>query len=237
MKMKTTPIFLFTISLFLLFNQAPVKAQTLLDTVPVQERFGLRLGIDLSKPLRTFLEEDYRGIEIVGDYRVYDNYYLAAEIGNEQMPYSEDYLSVTANGSYIKAGVDYNAFENWTGMENMIFGGLRYGFATFSQTLEEYTVYTDTQYFSPAVVEGPFETSGLTASWLELMVGIKVEVLRNLYLGANVQLKRMVTQSTPTNFDNLIVPGFNRTYDASSFGVGYGYNISYMIPIFKKTRN
>jgi hypothetical protein len=173
----------------------------------------------------------------MGDYRVYKNYYLAAELGNEKMDFGDENLQVTANGSYIKIGADYNAYENWTGMENLIFVGARYGFATFSQTLEQYSIYTNNQFFPPNIIEGPFENNGLTASWLELLVGIKVEVLNNLFLGGNVQLKRRVTQSAPNNFDNLVIPGFGRTYDGSSFGVGYSYNISYLIPLYKKAKD
>src|SRR5690606_6478702 len=113
------------------------------------------------------------------------NYYLAAELGNEQLPFEADNLRVTSNGSYIKIGADYNAYDNWAGMENIIFGGLRYGFATFTQTLEEYDIYTRDQYFPPHTVEGPFENSGLTAHWVELVLGLKVEILHNLYLGGN----------------------------------------------------
>ncbi|QED36740.1 hypothetical protein FK178_03005 [Antarcticibacterium arcticum] len=231
--MKQTLILLSTISIFFFFTTS-LQAQTPADTIPYKERFGLRVGIDLSKPLRTLLDEDYRGLEILGDYRVYKNYYIAAELGNEQLPFDADNVRVTANGSYIKLGVDYNAYDNWAGMENVIFAGLRYGFSTFSQTLEEYQIYSVNQYFPPTRIEGPFETSGLTASWVEFILGIKVELLRNLYLGGNLQLKRRISQSTPANFDNLVIPGFNRTYDGSAFGVGYGYNISYLIPLYKK---
>lgn len=235
--MKQALTSLFTISLFFLFSPF-VSAQVVeTDTIQYRERFGLRVGVDLSKPLRTLLEEDYRGLEIMGDYRVYKDYYLAAELGNEKLPFEGDNISVTSSGSYIKVGVDYNAYENWAGMENMIFAGLRYGFATFSQTLEEYNIYAINPYFPPTVIEGPFESSGLTANWLEFLVGIKVEILPNLYLGGNVQLKRMISQVSPSNMDNLIIPGFNQTNDASSFGVGYSYNISYLIPLYRKATN
>lgn len=234
--MKHKHILIFTTSLLLLFTSI-LQAQTALDTVNYKERYGLRVGVDLSKPLRTLLEEDYRGLEIMGDYRVYDDYYLAAELGNEQLPFEADNLRVTSNGSYIKIGGDYNAYDNWAGMENIIFGGLRYGFATFSQTLEEYDIYTRNQYFPPHRIEEPLENSGLTAHWVELVVGLKVEILQNLYLGGNVQLKRMITQSSPNNLDNLTIPGFNRTFDESSFGVGYSYNISYLIPLYRREKN
>lgn len=235
--MKQTLISLFTISIFFFFNSWSVNSQTNLDTIQYKEKYGLRLGIDLSKPLKTLIVEDYHGLEIMGDYRIYKNYYLAAEIGNEELPFSEANISVKAKGSYIKVGADYNAYDNWAGMENVIFVGLRYGFSTFSQSLEQYSVSTRSQYFPPNITEGPFESKGLTASWVELVTGIKVEVFNNIFLGANVQLKRRVTQTTPSNFDNLVIPGFNRTYDESSFGVGYGYSISYLIPLYKKAKN
>lgn len=231
--MKQKFILGFTTSILLLLYN-PVSAQTVSDTIPYEERFGLRVGIELSKPLRTFLDEDYRGLEIMGDYRVYKNYYAAAELGNEELPFIADDLRVTSAGSYIKVGADYNAYDNWAGMENMIFVGLRYGFATFSQTLEEYTIYERNQFFPPTTIPGPIESSGLTASWAELVLGMKVEILRNLYLGGNVQLKRMVTKSSPNTMDVLTVPGFNRTYDGSDFGVGYSYGLSYMVPLYRK---
>lgn len=234
--MKQALISSFTISLIFLFSPF-VSAQVVEDTVQYRERYGLRLGVDLSKPLRSLLQEDYRGLEILGDYRVYKNYYLAAELGNEELPFEGDNLRVSSSGSYIKLGADYNAYENWAGMENMIFAGLRYGFATFSQTLEEYNIYSINPFFPPTTIDDPIESSGLTANWLEFMVGLKVEVLPNLYLGGNVQLKRMLTQVSPSNMDNLVIPGFNQTNDASSFGVGYSYHISYLIPLYRRANN
>jgi hypothetical protein len=236
--MKQTAIFLFFISSFLLGNLA-VFAQNsanLQDTTAYREKYGIRVGIDISKPLRTILEEDYRGLEILGDYRVYKDYYVAIELGNESLPFKGDNISVISSGSYAKLGVDYNAYDNWDGMQNMIFAGLRYGFATFSQEVTDYQVYTTSQFFGSEVREG-FESSGLNANWVELMVGIKVELLNNLFLSANVQLKRMLFQTSPDGLDNLTVPGFNRTNDFSSFGVGYGYSISYMIPFYKKAKS
>ena len=72
---------------------------------------------------------------------------------------------------------------------------------------------------------------------MEVVAGLKVQLINNVYLGANVQLKRRITQTTPSNFDNLAIPGFNRTYDESLFGVGFSYTISYLIPLYKKAKN
>tara|TARA_R100000935_G_scaffold28134_1_gene48426 strand:- start:1403 stop:2110 length:708 start_codon:yes stop_codon:yes gene_type:complete len=235
--MKQPHIFLFTFSLIGLLAIGTIQAQTETDTVQYKERYGLRVGLDLSKPLRTLLDDTYSGLELMGDYRIYKDYYLAAEIGNENLEITEGNLNVSDKGSYIKLGADYNAYENWAGMENMIIIGMRYGFSTFSQTLNSYDIRTQTSYFGSNIIDVSEETKGLTASWIELLAGIKVELFQNLYLGANVQLKRMITQSTPSNLDNLAVPGFGKTNDFSQFGVGYSYNISYLIPLYKKTKD
>ena len=46
----------------------------------------------------------------------------------------------------------------------------------------------------------------------------------------------MVSQDQPSGFENLYVPGFNRTYDSGRFGIGFGYTLSYLIPIYKKDK-
>ena len=33
-------------------------------------RYGLRVGIDISKPIRMLIEPGYKGLELVGDYRL-----------------------------------------------------------------------------------------------------------------------------------------------------------------------
>ena len=37
---------------------------------PKTERYGLRLGIDLYKLTRSFTEKNYRGLELVGDFKI-----------------------------------------------------------------------------------------------------------------------------------------------------------------------
>ncbi|MUP45441.1 hypothetical protein E0K83_06740 [Gramella sp. BOM4] len=224
-------------SLFILlicFGSMTAQNQAANDSIQYKEKFGLRVGVDISKPIRSLIDDTYSGLEIVGDYRVYKNFYAAAELGNEQRTFEGDNIQTSTTGSYIKLGGDYNAYDNWQDMQNAIFVGVRYGFATFSQTLEEYRIYTSSDYFGPDIREEDVEVTGLTSNWVELAAGIKVEVLNNLFLSLNIQLKRRIGQNAPSNFDNLVIPGFGRTYDDSSFGTGFGYTVTYLIPFFKK---
>ena len=102
------------------------------------------------------------------------------------------------------------------------------------QELLAYSIYTDNQVLPPSVRVVNEEFNGLTAHWAELIVGVKTEVLNNLYISVNVQLKRKLSEDRPENFNNLYIPGFNSTNDFSEFGAGYGYSVSYLIPLFQK---
>ncbi|RZN82918.1 MAG: hypothetical protein EVB11_07020 [Winogradskyella sp.] len=219
------------------FNQVEAQEKTQ-DTTAFKQKYGLRLGADISKLVRSVIDDDYQGFEINGDYRLTQRLYLAGELGNEERTLDSEALNSTAKGSYFKAGVDYNLYRNWLNMENMIYSGFRVGASTFSQTLNSYTIYDiNNQYFGQQVtVTNPEEFDGLTAIWGELILGIKAEVFTNLFMGLNVQLKFLVSETSPDNFENLYIPGFNRTYDSGVVGAGFGYNISYLIPIYKKAK-
>ena len=213
-----------------------IQEKSVNDTIIVKQKYGLRLGGDIGKLVRSFIDDDYKGFEISGDYRLTQKLYLAGEIGIEERSVSNDYLDVTANGSYFKAGIDYNMYRNWLDMENLIYTGLRVGASTFSQKLNSYTIYTTDQYYPPFTSSDLQEYKGLSAIWIEFVIGIKAEVLTNLFVGANVQMKGLVAEDQPSNFENLYIPGFNRTFDSGRFGFGFGYNVSYLIPIFKKNK-
>jgi len=231
--MKRTSKFTFSIALILLSFLVNAQ-QKKTDSIPPKiERFGIRFGADLFKLTRSFYDKNYKGIEFVGDYRLTKNYYLAAELGNENKTTEDDRLNTSAKGTYIKVGFDYNSYENWLDMRNMVSIGLRYGASTFSQQLNSYKLYNTSTYFpeTPTVVSGE-KFNGLSAQWLEVVVGMKAEVLDNIYVGFSVRMNRMLSNTKPENFDNLYIPGFNRTYNGD-FGVGLNYTVSYFLPLYK----
>lgn len=228
--------FSFCVVLLSSTGSAQQKTETKKDSVPVKkERYGVRLGVDLFKLTRSFYETDYRGLELVGDYRITRRHYLAAEIGNENKTVSDDPLNFTTKGTYLKVGFDYNGYENWLNMENIIFVGLRYGVSSFSQTLNSYQIYNPNPYFgeAPVVISGD-NFDGLSAQWIEVVAGMKAEVFKNIFVGFSFRLNRLVSQKRPNNFDNLYIPGFNRTYNGD-FGVGFNYTVSYFLPLYKST--
>jgi len=204
------------------------------DSTKYKQKYGLRLGGDLGKIVRTAIDDDYTGFEINADYRYSKNLFIAGELGTEEKTTSTEFLNSTAKGSYFKAGIDYNMYKNWLDMENMIYSGFRVGASSFSQTVNSYTVFNTNQDFPQTTITESSEHKGLNAIWAELIIGLKAEVLNNLFVGLNVQLKARITETEPDNFENIYIPGFGRTYDSGRFGIGFGYNVSYLIPLYKK---
>ena len=207
------------------------------DTVIYKTNYGLRLGMDISRPLFSSLYSNYNGLEIIADYRIKKNVYIAAEIGFEEKTSIEDYSNSTSKGNYIRLGLNYNAYDNWLDMNNEIFVGYRYGFSLFNQTLNNYTTNVSDlengSYF-PAVLNTIGQAStNLNAHWSEFMIGIKAETLQNLFIGFSFSYKILMSVKDSENFMTLFSPGFNRIFESNT-GFGINYTISYLIPFSKK---
>ncbi len=210
------------------------------DTLVYKEAYGLRVGIDLSRPTIAFFEPEYTGFEVVGDYRITQNLYLAAELGNEKRDRQEDLYNFTTSGSYLKVGIDYNTYGNWLDEQNLIYIGGRVAYSNFTQTLNNYQIFDSNRYWSPdGFVEGSSEArefSGLSSIWLEFVLGVKTELVSNIYLGGSVRLGAYITNNEPENFRNLFIPGFNKVTDGARFGIGYNFTLSYFLPLYRKAR-
>ncbi len=229
-------MFKYIISTLLLFisviaTSQETKAKDTVEDV-YKDRYGIRLGIDIIQPIYSLFDENKKGLEIVADYRITKIFYVAAEIGYNDVTTYEDYYNFTTNGSYIKLGADVNVYKNWIGMENIILVGLRYGFSVFDQTLNQGIINAD-PFLPEEELADPVSYNGLTASWFSVVLGIKVEVLHNLFLGFSFSGNSLISSKEPENFKNLFIPGFNRVY-MNNNGFSFNYTVSYLIPFYKK---
>lgn len=224
-------------------NEVIAKTENILDSVNVRykKKYGLRAGVDIFKPILSIVNSNFSGFDIVGDYRLKRNLYIAAEIGIAEQGVRRDTYHFTTKGSYISAGLNYNMFKNWLEMDNEIYLGVRYGFSAFSQTVDYYTLFQkgteidgiSDSYFEPKKVEESVEYDDLTAHWTAFVFGMKVEVLKNFYLGVSTQFNIMLASTDLSNFENQYVPGFNKVFSTGT-GIGFNYTVSYRIPLYKK---
>ena len=86
-------------------NEQVPEVKKATDTIlPKTEKYGLRFGVDISKPIISLFNEDLKGLEFLGDYRIHKNYYIAAEFGTIEKTNQEDYINFTTEGSFVKIG-------------------------------------------------------------------------------------------------------------------------------------
>ena len=237
--MKRMCKYFISIFFFLLFvdgysqEQKKEIEETEKDSIVYKSPYGIRVGMDISKPILASFNSNYTGFEIVGDYRISKNFYLAAELGHEENISKEDYTNSTSKGNYVRLGFNYNVYENWLDMNNEIFLGCRYGFSLFDQTLNSFTPNVNTTYFPADEISATITASNLNANWSEFMFGIKVETFENLFVSTHISYKVLMSVKEPENFKTLFSPGFNRIFESST-GFGFNYTISYLIPFKKK---
>ena len=140
MRKKLTCVFLTSLLFCVSIYAQDETVEKVADSVRLNNSYELRVGLDLQNIVTTFTNSNFQGIEFMADYRLTDKYYLAGEFGNQQKTTNETNVSTTADGSYLKVGVDANVYKNIVGLRNMIFVGLRYGVASYSQDLNSFSI-------------------------------------------------------------------------------------------------
>lgn len=241
--MKKKQIYLFIISIWLSTNMLVSQTElNLSDSLVIKDKLltinKLSLGVDLFKPIKSSSDGDNLNYEIVGDLQLTENLYLAGEYGIVDRIIEDENINFNSSGSFLRIGFNYNMFENWVGMDNSIYLGLRYATSNFSNKIINYTVRNQDSYFSN-LVENDFQTieySDLSGNWIEIVAGLKVETFKNVYLGFSLRLNKLLSDSEPDNFDTLFIPGFNKVTDENTFGSGFNYTLTYSIPLRKKKK-
>lgn len=238
--MKNALIWLFIISGWGQTAFAQQKDSLAVSKTPFWERtFSLRVGADLTRPIRSQINSEFQGIEIVGDLQINRRWFIATEIGSEKITQQDELINFTTNGSYFKAGVDYNFFNNWKGMNNAMYVGFRYARSLHTHRVNSYQLYGLNQYVPTLTTSGyaTGERQAISNGWFEIMFGIKVELLKNLYSGISLRMGGMLVNPQPENFGNLYAPGFNKITDDNKFGSNINYTLSYAFPIrFQKDK-
>ena len=216
---------------FLFINITLGNVKKANDTI---EKFGVRAGLDLNKIIRSATDEDYAGFSLIGDIRLKESFYIFSEIGNEEKEINSNYINSSVKGTYVKFGVNFKLNKDIR-TQNIVYSGLIVGYSNFDQNINSYTIYnTHSIYWGESIINSPINLSNLNAIWIEFMFGMKTEILNNLFLGFELQLKNVIKQKNIQNITNFYIPGFNRTYDSSGLGAGFSYTVSYLIPIVKK---
>jgi hypothetical protein len=209
--------------LFMMAMWRPVTGQDTLRT------YGPRFGIDLARFIFILADPSEMGAEASVDFEIYRNLYPVFEIGYNSISESEELFNYSASGIYARAGIDYNLLsEKDRSVHHSFTAGARYGVSVFSHSADE--IYIPNGYW------GDFEYDSyekeLKGHWVELVAGVKAELMPNFFLGWSLRYKFLLNPDMDPLVKPHLVPGFGTGGKDSSFG--FTYSILYKIPLFKR---
>ncbi|MBO4589667.1 MAG: hypothetical protein J5698_01660 [Bacteroidaceae bacterium] len=123
---------------------------------------------------------------------------------------------------YYRIGMDYN-FQYRNRKSSYIIGGARVGYS--QSTYEVEAPALDDDVFGTAA---PFHLTDMPcrALWAEALVGVRVQMWKNLYLCWTVRYKRNLSITTSANGNPWFVPGFGAYGNEA---VGATYSVSYYL--------
>ena len=167
--------YIISIFICLIFNYSfsqEEQEEVIEDSLKIEEKYGIRIGLDLSKQVR-MLTEDYKGISFYSDFRIKERLFIVTEIGNDDKKIFNENINANFKGSYLKAGFNYNFYNNPPGLENEIYFGFRFATSSFKSEVFDYLVYDFDKYWENGRIDEYKEFKNLNANWFELILGFK----------------------------------------------------------------
>ncbi|SEW23554.1 DUF6048 family protein [Chitinophaga arvensicola] len=190
---------------------------------------GLRIGVDLSRIASAIYYPYRKEFTVVADARINSNLYVAFEGGYANTPYSDTNYTYKGNGMFVTLGVDYNFLKRqYVTEKNIFYGGFRYGFSHFNYAVPTYNIKNS--YWGDNL-SGSVPKTNVNAHWVELLVGLKVEVLKNFFMGWNIRERILINNVKTDNMTPLVIPGFGNGAKRAVFDVQY--TVSYVIPFYR----
>jgi hypothetical protein len=133
-------------------------------------------------------------------------------------------INYRGGGLYYRLGTDFNMMKSREGAKptnNLLLVGARLGFSNFSYDLLDIS-FTD-KFRNVSTVKNMTDINQ-SSFWLEISGGIRVELVRNVFLGWNIKYKNLINRSSPGEYFPYYIPG----YGINSEGIwGFSYAIGY----------
>ena len=189
---------------------------------------GIRVGVDVSKLILPLIYKGERiGFEATADMHVKGNFFATAEAGWLTVNLDREQYHYRANGLYGKLGTDYNLLKSRRPYSNdIVYVGGRYAFSRFSHQADNVTI---PGYFWPDATNQTIPKNALNAHWVELLLGVKAELLKNLYAGMTFRFKFRIVSPKDKYSIPYLIPGYGNANEGYAIGINYyvSYNIHF----------
>ena len=227
---RTSNYTVITIIALIISNFSAIAQQTeKVDTVPWWN--GFRVELDVAAPIFTVIgiSESY-ATEGAVQFNLKRKYFPVVELGVSGIKNktSVNGAIFSTDGMFGRAGADINLLKQKPGKpltDNLFLVGGRVGMSSFSYDLMNVTIADD--YWGTTVVRD-YPNTPATKWWFEVVVGMRVEIVRNVFLGWSVRNKHFFRAETGGEIYPYFVPGYGISQSgnwAFNYTVGYKFNL------------
>jgi hypothetical protein len=192
---------------------------------------GISVQVDLASPISgKFLSPDIFSSEASVDVNLRNTWFPVWEVGYASINHTDvDGAQFTTHGAFNRIGFNISFLKNKDvkkTVTSLFYAGLRFGFSSFNYNINNLTItdnyWNTTQTFSST-------NNHTTATWGEIVAGVRVDIIKNITLGWSARLKTGLSMSN-NPFSPWYVPGFGVV---NGSGWGFTYTIGYLIPLNK----
>lgn len=188
-----------------------------------------RIGVDLPNIAINALQSERTGYELQLDYYWKNDLFIDLEFGFGGAEFDQEHLKYNSSNTFFRVGFDKSMLKrdapnDW----DMVFIGLRYGAAFINRDDATYTIIDSTWGNSSGTIAG----TSFSAHWIEVTGGVRVEVLKNIFLGWNIRGKFLVNPKAFEELPPSYVAGYGKGDKNTIFD--YNFYLSYAIRWDKK---
>jgi len=200
-----------------------------------ERQIFVRVGVDLSRIAVNYIGKiPYQSFEASLDGEIAEKYFPTFEAGwskldeNTINPSDQTLTSqynYSMSGTYYRLGMDYNMLKYKQHLDrNIFYIGARVAFSTFNHEANQ-IIHTNPW----GTIETSFPKTSLSAGWFEGVIGLRGEIVHNLYMGYTIRVKRIISHTDFNSMNPYIIPGYGKGSKKST--VGMSYSIFYAIPL------
>jgi hypothetical protein len=194
------------------------------NLVVPQNQFNI--AVDFFHPVINSFSNAKKSYEVVLDYALPKDVYAVIEggFGSAAVNYTTPDLKYTSTNSFVRIGVNKSMLQRLSVSDwDIVFIGLRYGVAFINRSEAQYSI--DNQYFGN--VYGIIPAKNMTAHWIELTGGMRVELFKNVFAGYNVRAKFIMNGKSLKELAPYNIAGFGKGEKTAifDFNMYLGYSI------------
>lgn len=207
------------------------------DSIPVKQSrtvyprlHALTMGVNLWDAVARATGQDYGVGGVWAELSLYNWFKPYVELGlgvADYMPKDESYRYKSGVAPYFKVGLNYN-FLYRSETDYSAYAGLRYGFSAFSYEVVDVVAHNG-YWNETSSMSVPSQDASV--GYLEFLFGLRVKIWRDISLGWELRMHRMLHKGVNRYGSPWYVPGYGT--DGSTFSGAF--SISYTLPLVRSS--